>query len=51
MKLQRGLAALSKKSQLVIAEGSGHDIQIDRPALVVAAIQSLVRKLRHWVEH
>jgi pimeloyl-ACP methyl ester carboxylesterase len=51
MKLQRGLAALSKKSQLIIAEGSGRDIQIDRPALVIAAIRSLVRKSRHWVEH
>jgi pimeloyl-ACP methyl ester carboxylesterase len=47
MKLQRGLAALSKKSQLVIAQGSGHDIQIDRPALVIAAIRSLVRRSIH----
>jgi pimeloyl-ACP methyl ester carboxylesterase len=46
MRLQRGLATLSPQGQLVIAQGSGHDIQLDRPALVVSAIRSLVRKLK-----
>ena len=46
MRLQRRLAKLSPQGQLVVAHGSGHDIQADRPALVVSVVRSMVRKLR-----
>jgi len=41
MRLQRQLAALSPRSTLIVAEGSGHDVQIDRPATVIDAIRNL----------
>jgi pimeloyl-ACP methyl ester carboxylesterase len=44
MQLQRRLARLSPQGQLIVAHGSGHDIQADRPELVVSAIQSMVRE-------
>jgi pimeloyl-ACP methyl ester carboxylesterase len=42
MRLQRQLAELSPSGRLIVAEGSGHDVQIERPTLVVAAIRSVI---------
>ncbi|MCG6942313.1 MAG: hypothetical protein LJE69_13815 [Thiohalocapsa sp.] len=42
MRLQEQLATLSPKAHLIIAEGSGHDVQIDRPKLVVDAVAQMV---------
>jgi pimeloyl-ACP methyl ester carboxylesterase len=36
--LQAELAALSSRGRVVVAEGAGHDIHLDRPDLVVTAI-------------
>ena len=36
------LAILSPRGTLVIADGSGHDIATDRPALVTAAVRTMV---------
>jgi pimeloyl-ACP methyl ester carboxylesterase len=44
MRLQRQLAELSPMGRLVVAEGSGHDVQTERPALVVAAIRTVIDK-------
>ncbi|HJU17105.1 MAG TPA: alpha/beta hydrolase [Stellaceae bacterium] len=45
MELQRRLADLSPKGRLLVARGSGHYIQTDRPALVVSAIRSAVSEV------
>jgi pimeloyl-ACP methyl ester carboxylesterase len=45
MQLQKGLAELSPKGRLIVAQGSGHYIQTDRPALVVLVIRSLAREI------
>jgi pimeloyl-ACP methyl ester carboxylesterase len=37
--LQRELATLSPQGTLVIAQGSGHDVQFDRPGTVIDAIR------------
>jgi len=42
----RAIAALSARGEHVIAEGSGHWVQFDRPDLVVAAIRRVVRAAR-----
>jgi pimeloyl-ACP methyl ester carboxylesterase len=42
MRLQQQLATLSPKGKLIVAEGSGHDIQIDRPNVVIDAIRQIV---------
>ncbi|MGA9867212.1 MAG: alpha/beta hydrolase [Acetobacteraceae bacterium] len=48
MQLQRQLATLSPLGTLVIADGSGHDVAADRPALVVDAIRTMANALpRH----
>jgi pimeloyl-ACP methyl ester carboxylesterase len=44
MRLQHGLAALSRQSVLVVAEGSGHDVQVDRPAIVIDAVRQMATK-------
>ena len=41
MRLQRRLATLSPRADLIIAEGSGHEIQSDRPDMVIDAIRRL----------
>lgn len=41
MRLQRGLAALSPRASFIVAEGSGHDVQVDRPDTVVEAVRRL----------
>jgi pimeloyl-ACP methyl ester carboxylesterase len=42
MRLQQQLATLSSKATLIVAQGSGHDIQIDRPDTVIEAIRRMV---------
>ena len=41
MRLQRQLAALSPRAHFIVAQGSGHDIQIDRPATLIDAIRRM----------
>jgi hypothetical protein len=45
MRLQRQLATLSPLGTLVVADGSGLDIATDRPALVIAAVRTMVHSL------
>lgn len=44
--LQAELTQLSSNSQLIVAEKSGHGIQIDQPDLVVDAIRQMVESAR-----
>ncbi|MFN8414338.1 MAG: alpha/beta hydrolase [Anaerolineales bacterium] len=44
--LQAELANLSSNSEMIIAEKSGHGIQIDQPSLVVDAIRQIVETVR-----
>jgi pimeloyl-ACP methyl ester carboxylesterase len=41
MRLQRQLTTLSPRSDLIVAQGSGHDIQSDRPDTVIDAIRRM----------
>ncbi len=41
MRLQEELARLSPRGTLVVAEGSGHDIQLDRPETVIEAVRRI----------
>ena len=43
--LQLDLTKLSSNSQRIIAENSGHLVQLDRPELVVSAVQRLVESV------
>ena len=45
--LHREMVALSPDGTHIIAEGSGHGIQIDRPDLVVDAIRQAVESARN----
>lgn len=44
--LQSDLAKLSSNSQMIVAEKSGHGIQIDQPSLVVDVIRQMVETIR-----
>lgn len=44
--LQAELAALSSQGRLMVAEGSGHYIQLERPELVIDAIAEVVTAAR-----
>ena len=44
--LQAELTQLSSNSRMLVAEKSGHGIQIDQPSLVVDAIRQIVEKTR-----
>ena len=44
--LQSELARLSSNSQMLVAEKSGHAIQIDQPSLVVDTIRQMVERIR-----
>jgi pimeloyl-ACP methyl ester carboxylesterase len=44
--MQAELAALSPKGKHVIAEGTGHYIQVDRPELVIDAVREVVEATR-----
>jgi len=39
MRLQQRLATLSPQSTFMVADGSGHDVQIDRPETVIDAVR------------
>jgi len=45
--LQAELAALSSRGRVVVAEGAGHDIHLDRPDLVVNAIRDVLAEGAH----
>jgi pimeloyl-ACP methyl ester carboxylesterase len=40
---QRALAKLSTSSQVVVAAGSGHDVTLARPDVVIQAVRSLIK--------
>jgi pimeloyl-ACP methyl ester carboxylesterase len=46
MQLQQQLATLSPQGTLVVANGSGHDVQIDRPEMVIDAVRQIARAAR-----
>jgi len=46
MRLQRQLATLSPQGALVVAQGSGHDVQLDRPEIVIEAVRRMVAVLQ-----
>jgi pimeloyl-ACP methyl ester carboxylesterase len=42
MRLQEQLVTLSpKKATFIIARGSGHDVQLDRPEIVIDAVRQI----------
>jgi pimeloyl-ACP methyl ester carboxylesterase len=41
MRLQQQLATLSRQATFIVARGSGHDIQVDRPETVVDAVRRM----------
>ena len=43
---QRQQAALSTNGRLIVAEGSGHGINLERPALVIDAVRQVVAQAR-----
>jgi pimeloyl-ACP methyl ester carboxylesterase len=45
-KLQAELVNLSNQGKLIIAEGSSHDIHLDKPELVVNAIRQVIEKTK-----
>jgi pimeloyl-ACP methyl ester carboxylesterase len=46
MRLQQQLARLSPQATLVVASGSGHDVQIDRPETVIDAVRRMAQAVR-----
>jgi pimeloyl-ACP methyl ester carboxylesterase len=44
--LQADLAKMSSDSQILVAEKSGHSIQVDQPILVADAIHQMVNTVR-----
>ena len=44
--LQEGLKKLSTRSQRIVARGSSHYVQVDRPDVVIAEVEKLVRTIR-----
>lgn len=45
--LQAGLATLSTNSKQIVAQHSGHHIQLDQPDLVISAVLRIVDSVRH----
>ncbi len=43
MRLQRQLAALSPQATFIVAQGSGHDVQVDRPETVIDTVRRMAR--------
>jgi pimeloyl-ACP methyl ester carboxylesterase len=43
MRLQQQLAVLSPQSTFIIAHGSGHDVQVDRPDMVIQAVKKIIK--------
>jgi predicted alpha/beta hydrolase family esterase len=50
MELQRGLASMSPDGTHIIAQGSGHFVQNNRPELVIDAIKAMVLKVEERSE-
>jgi hypothetical protein len=46
MRLQQQLATLSPQSTLIVAQGSGHDVQVDRPEIVVDAARRMMKEVK-----
>ena len=44
--MQEELKSLSKRSRRIIAKGSGHYIQVDRPDLLNSKVADLIRQIR-----
>lgn len=44
--LQEDLTRLSRRSRWIIAEGSGHNIHLDQPSLLVRSVRQLVEEAR-----
>ncbi|MFZ1088249.1 MAG: alpha/beta hydrolase [Xanthobacteraceae bacterium] len=44
MRLQQQLATLSPQATFIVAQGSGHDVQMDRPEIVIDAVRRMVRE-------
>ena len=42
----QSLLLLSRNSQLVVAERSGHEIHLDQPELVVSAIRAVIEAVK-----
>jgi pimeloyl-ACP methyl ester carboxylesterase len=42
MQLQEQLSTLSTRATFIVAQGSGHDIQVDRPEIVIDAVRRMV---------
>jgi pimeloyl-ACP methyl ester carboxylesterase len=51
MHLQQQLAALSPQGTLVVADGSGHDIQLDRPNMVIDAVRRMANAKNYSPPH
>jgi pimeloyl-ACP methyl ester carboxylesterase len=45
MRLQQRLVTLSPRATIIVAEGSGHDIHVDRPNLVIDAVRQMAKEL------
>jgi hypothetical protein len=43
MRLQQQLAALSRRATFIVAQGSDHDIQVDRPETVIDAVRRMTK--------
>ena len=46
MQLQQQLATLSSQSTVVVATGSGHDVQIERPDMVIDVVRRMARAVQ-----
>ncbi len=44
MRLQQQLTTLSPQSTFIVADGSGHDVQVDRPETVIDAVRRVATK-------
>jgi pimeloyl-ACP methyl ester carboxylesterase len=44
MRLQQQLATLSRHATFIVAQGSGHDVQVDRPETVIDAVRLIARE-------
>ncbi len=46
--LQEGLKNLSLRSRRIVAKGSSHYVQVDRPELVIAEVGHMIRTIQGW---
>ena len=47
VQLQNEMAALSTRGKVVVAEQSGHIIQLEQPALVIEAVREVLAEVRN----